>query len=77
MSIRSLLFVSLALCVFTQSAKAVIMNDGAQTDTTWQQEDQTLGDQYPSVVGLYGYDGTSWHNDGSGVVISPYNVITA
>ncbi len=75
---RSLwVLVALALCVFAQSAEAIIMNDGAQSDTSWQQAYQTLGDQYPSVVGLYGYNGTSWHNIGSGVVVSPYNVITA
>ena len=50
---------ALALCVFTQSAKAVIMNDGAQTDTTWQQAYQTLGEQYPSVLASTA-NGTSW-----------------
>ena len=69
--------VVLALCVFAQTAEAIIMNDGAQSDPAWSQAYQTLGDQYTSVVGLYGYDGT-WHNDGSGVVVgNGQYVITA
>ena len=75
---RSLsVLVGLALCVFARSAEAVIMNDLAQSSGTWQQAYINLGEQYPSVVGVYGYDGTSWTGFGSGVVISPYNVLTA
>ena len=57
---RTSVFAALALLSFAQSGWAIIVNDGAQTDPTWQQAYQTLGDQYPSVVGLYGYNGTTW-----------------
>jgi len=41
------------------------------------QEYKDLGNQYDSVVGLGGFDGTSWHNIGSGTVIGPRSVIGA
>ena len=77
MFIRRLVLAVVVLLAFAQSGWAIIMNDGAQSDPTWQQAYQTLGDQYPSVVGLLGYNGTSWENIGSGVVISPNCVIGA
>ena len=72
-----LVVIGLVLCGVAQNGWAIIENDAAQNDPTWQQAYINLGDEYPSVVGLYGFNGTSWGNVGSGVVISPYNVITA
>ena len=72
---RSLLGV-VALLSFAQNGWAQIMNESASGDTAWQQEYQNLGDQYPSVVAMYGYDG-SWHNIGSGTVISANCVLGA
>jgi hypothetical protein len=62
---------------FGQNARAVIMNSGAATDPAWQQEYKDLGCQYDCVVALYGYNGTSWQNIGSGTVISDHCVIGA
>ena len=66
-----------ALALLVPSAHAGIMHDGAKDDPAWQQEYVALGQQYDSVVALYGHDGSSWRLAGSGVVISDHHVIGA
>jgi hypothetical protein len=72
-------FVLAALILITsaQSGWAIIMHDAAQNDPAWQQEYKALGQQYTCVVGLAGYNGTSWQNIGSGTVISGNCVLGA
>lgn len=60
-----------------QSARGIVMHEAAEHDPAWQQEYKDLGNQYDSVVAMYGHDGTQWWNIGSGVVISPNHVIGA
>lgn len=67
----------LPMLLVAASANATIMHEGARTNAAWRQEYTALGQQYDSVVGLYGYNGTQWQNIGSGVVISPHHVIGA
>lgn len=74
---RLVLMLLLALAAFSQQAQAGIMHDGAMNDPAWRQEYIDLGNQYDSVVALYGYNGVGWQNIGSGTVIGPRHVIGA
>jgi hypothetical protein len=76
--IASFVVAVLLVLVFARSANAVIMHDGAQSDTSWQQAYIAKGQEKTCVVGLYGYDGAKWWNAGSGTIydIDSTNMLT-
>jgi len=75
MSIRTLVSGALLLLLALQeSAFAVLIPDGSDI-SLYNAYGATS--QFNSVVGLGGYDGTKWVNDGRGVVISDHCVLTA
>lgn len=53
------------------SAGATTMHEAAMFDTSWQQEylDLAQQSQYDCVVGIAGFNGTTWRNIGSGTII--------
>lgn len=61
--------IALGLLCIAEHGYGIVMHDGAKNDPTWQKEYEDLGASYGNVVALYGFDGTSWNNIGSGTVI--------
>lgn len=75
--VASATFAVLLVLALGQNSYSIIMHNAAQGDSAWQQEYVDLGKSFDSVVGVYGYNGTSWQNIGSGTLISPHHVIGA